>query len=78
MGPGGFTGFPNFSAACQKLDFKTAAAECKLSEVGNPGVIPRNRANFVLFSNAAIVAAPDSGLDPSTLFYPKDLSKGLT
>lgn len=75
MGPGAFTGFPHFSAACQKSDFKTAASECKISEVGNPGVIPRNKANALLFSNAAAVIAAGSGLDLATLYYPKDLSK---
>jgi len=75
MGPGGFAGFPHFSAACQKLDFTTAAAESKLNEAGNPGLIPRNRANFLLFSNAAAVMAPGSGLALATLYYPNDLAK---
>ena len=75
MGPGGFAGFPHFSAACQRMDFKTAAAESKLSEAGNPGVIPRNRANVLLLSNAASVIAPGSGLDLATLYYPKQLSR---
>src|ERR1700676_188995 len=44
VGPGGFAGFPHFSAACQRRDFNTAAADSKLSEAGNAGVIPRNRA----------------------------------
>jgi len=57
MGPGGPGGFPNFRAACQKLDFSTAAAECKMNEAGNPGLIPRNQANVSLFSNAAMVIA---------------------
>jgi GH24 family phage-related lysozyme (muramidase) len=74
MGPDGFSRFHRFRAACQKLDFNTAAAESKLNEVGNPGLIPRNRANFLLFSNAAAVAAPGSGLDLATLFYPRDLT----
>src|SRR5580704_15178775 len=55
MGPGGPGGFPSFRAACQKFDFSTAAAECKMNEAGNPGLVPRNQANFALFSNAAIV-----------------------
>jgi len=76
MGPGGPGGFPNFRAACQKLDFNTAAAECKMSEAGNPGLIPRNLANFTLFSNAAIVLAggPQSSLQPATLYYPQALT----
>ena len=57
MGPAGPGAFPTFRAACQKLDFKTAAAECKMNEAGNPGLVPRNQANVTLFSNAAIVLA---------------------
>src|ERR1022692_3437837 len=45
MGPAGPGEFPLFRAACQKLDFRTAAAECKMNEAGNPGLIPRNQAN---------------------------------
>jgi hypothetical protein len=74
-GPEGFAEFHRFRAACQRLDFKTAAAESKLNEAGNPGLIPRNRANFLLLSNAAAVAAPGSGLGLSTLIYPEDLAK---
>ena len=75
MGAGGVMNFHNFCAACTKLDFNGAAAESKMSEVGNPGVIPRNRANFTLLSNAAVVQAADAsaGLDRSTVFYPKRL-----
>jgi hypothetical protein len=76
MGPAGPGAFPNFRAACQKLDFKTAAAECKMNEAGNPGLIPRNEANFTLFSNAAIVLASEaqSGFQRSNLLYPRVLT----
>jgi len=76
MGPAGPVGFPNFRAACQKLDFSTAAAECKMSEAGNPGLIPRNRANFTLFSNAAVVVASgaQSNFQRPNLYYPRVLS----
>jgi len=76
MGPGGPGGFPNFRAACQKLDFSTAAAECKMNEAGNPGLIPRNQANVSLFSNAAMVIASGAqgGLQSSNLYYPRILS----
>jgi hypothetical protein len=76
MGPAGPGQFSNFRAACQKLDFNTAAAECKMNEAGNPGVVPRNQANFTLFSNAVIVhaGAPRGGLQPSTLYYPRVLT----
>src|SRR5271155_1846273 len=73
MGPAGPGGFPSFRAACQNLDFNTAAAECKMSEAGNPGLIPRNQANFTLFSNAAIVhqSGAQGSLQASNLYYPR-------
>ena len=76
MGPGGPGGFPHFRAACQSLKFDVAATECKMDETGNPGVVPRNRANVVLFSNAAVVLAgePQSTFQRSTLYYPKALN----
>jgi hypothetical protein len=73
MGPHGLLGFPHFCDACENQDFNGAAAECKMSELGNPGVIPRNVANKTLLGNAAVVAA--QGLDPSVLHYPEDLSQ---
>ena len=76
MGPAGPGQFPHFRAACENLDFNTAAAECKMNEAGNPGLIPRNRANATLFSNAAIVLAGEDqgGLQRSNLFYPRVLT----
>jgi hypothetical protein len=76
MGPGGPGGFPQFRAACQNLDFNAAAAECKMSEAGNPGLVPRNQANVTLFSNAAVVLAGQAqgGLQPATLYYPRVLT----
>ena len=41
---------------------------CRISEVGNPGVAPRNVANQTLFTNAAASAA--AGSDPAILYYP--------
>ena len=76
MGPAGPGNFPHFRAACQKLDFNTAAKECKMDETGNPGVVPRNQADFTLFSNAAVVLACEAQgtFQRSTLFYPQALS----
>jgi hypothetical protein len=76
MGPAGPGAFPNFRAACQKLDFNTAAAECKMNEAGNPGLVPRNQANFTLFSNAAMVLAgvAQGGFQNATLYYPEVLT----
>jgi GH24 family phage-related lysozyme (muramidase) len=76
MGPAGPGRFTHFRAACQNLDFNAAAAECRMNEAGNPGLIPRNQANVTLFSNAAIVLAgePPGGLQSSTLYYPRSLT----
>jgi GH24 family phage-related lysozyme (muramidase) len=77
MGPGGPPNFRRFSAACEKMDFIGAAAECKMSEVGNPGLAPRNRANKMLFENAAVVLAGESAgtFQRAILYYPQALSK---
>jgi GH24 family phage-related lysozyme (muramidase) len=76
MGPAGPGEFPNFRATCQRLDFSTAAAECKMNEAGNPGLVPRNQANVTLFSNAAIVVAgtAQGSLALANLYYPRALS----
>jgi len=77
MGPAGPGQFPNFRAACEKQKFNAAAAQCKMNEAGNPGLIPRNRANFTLFSNAAIVVAQEgqAGFQRNNLYYPRVLTK---
>ncbi len=59
--------FPKFEAACKRQDFLTAAAECRMAEAGNPGLIPRNVANKILFTNAAKVLA---GISLQSLVYP--------
>ena len=57
MGPGFAKKFPRFTAHVRAGDFKSAAEECAINSAGNPGVVPRNRANKQLFLNAAKVAA---------------------
>jgi GH24 family phage-related lysozyme (muramidase) len=76
MGPAGPGTFPSFRAACQRMDFATAAAECKMNEAGNPGLVPRNQANFILFSNATIVIADTAQASVSrpNLYYPRALN----
>ncbi len=59
--------FPTFSAAVAVQDFVTASQNCTIKEEGNPGVIPRNKANRELFLAAADVLA--SGSDPSVLTF---------
>jgi GH24 family phage-related lysozyme (muramidase) len=76
MGPAGPGQFPNFRGACQNHDFSTAAAQCKMNETGNAGLIPRNRANATLFSNAAIVLAGEAQgvFQRLNLYYPRALT----
>jgi hypothetical protein len=80
MGPAGPGAFPHFRAACQSLDFSAAAAQCKMNEACNPGLIPRNQANFALFSNAAAVLAGEAqgNLQRSSLYFPAQLQAGAT
>ncbi|HUQ90277.1 MAG TPA: hypothetical protein VM120_01270 [Bryobacteraceae bacterium] len=68
MGANALHAFRRFSAGCRRLDFKVAARECLIKEDGNPGVIPRNRANRTLFLNAAAVVA--SAGDRAVLHFP--------
>lgn len=71
MGSGFPAKWPKFKAACLARNWLAAAADCRMKEAGNPGIVPRNDANQRLFQNAHAIAA--QGLDPSTLFYPKAL-----
>ena len=61
--------FPRLEAAIKARLWLTAASECHMNEAGNPGLVPRNKANKILFSNALVAAEAD--LDPETLFYPR-------
>lgn len=69
------TSWPHFWSACLGLNFLGAAAQSQISTVGNPGVIPRNSANELCFSNAAGVIS--SGSDRSVLWYPKTFGASL-
>ena len=73
MGPAGPQKFTRFCAACVNLDFRTAAAECRMNETGNPGLTKRNIANRTLLLNAAVVASGAPGLHAETLYYPREL-----
>lgn len=68
VGPGFPVKFGNFSQQVGKQDWLGAKACCKIREAGNPGVVPRNRANELCLDNAHTVAA--NGLDPSELNWP--------
>ena len=72
MGPGNLHKWTLFAGACERMDFDTAADNCRIREAGNPGVIPRNKANKHLFNNGASVLAgeADGFYQISTLYYP--------
>jgi hypothetical protein len=63
MGPG--FQFPKFQAAAVRGDFLEASTECDINAAHNPGVVPRNAANRMLFQNAAKVVS--QGLDGDAL-----------
>lgn len=66
-------GWPKLTAALRAQDFRTAAIESFMPEESTIGGLrPRNRANRILFTNAAIVK--EQGLNPEALYYPKDLA----
>lgn len=69
MGSGFPAKWPRFRAACAARDWLVAAADCRMKEAGNPGIVPRNDANERAFKNAHQVVAQN--LDPSRLFYPE-------
>ena len=74
-GPG--FAFPRCEAALRAQDWAGAAAECAIRSVGNPGVIPRNRANRALLLGAAAGGDPDEliGCFPSGKTTPPLSSK---
>lgn len=68
VGTGGLTrDFPKTCAALRAQDWTTAAAEGVIRTDGNPGVIPRNKANKQLFLAAAHQQA--IGADPGALLW---------
>ncbi len=68
--------FPRFSAAVKVQDFATAAAESHMDATHNRGLVPRNRANLLLFQNAAAVL--EAGADPSVLYWPQSYAEATT
>ncbi|MFE4703068.1 peptidoglycan-binding protein [Streptomyces sp. NPDC056738] len=60
--------FPKFQAAARQQDWLTMARESKITETGNPGVIPRNVRNGLLFTLASWNADPPPG-DLTQLVY---------
>lgn len=60
--------FPALDAALRDQEWARAALHCSINTTGNPGIIPRNKANIGLYGNAAYSVA--NGMDPETLMWP--------
>lgn len=58
MGPAFTAKFPKLTAACQSMNFETAALECWMN--GSPAPVRRNTATALAFSLAAGVVANDT------------------
>lgn len=66
--------FPKLEAALRVKDFRTSSVECFMHEERTiSGLRPRNVANRILFTNAAIVMGT---FNSDQLFYPTDLENG--
>lgn len=64
--------WPKLTAALHAFDYATAARECFMpQEATIGGLRPRNKANRILYTNAAIVL--ERAMDPDVLRYPTDL-----
>ena len=70
MGPDFVPTFPSFKKAALAQDWDKAGEQCHISEAGNPGVAPRNRADKLLFSNAARVKNNPGVYQTGVLYYP--------
>lgn len=72
MGPAFSKKWVGFSKACRAMDFVAAGENCRMKEAGNPGIIPRNKANKTLFNNADAVLAgeADGFYQRDVLYYP--------
>jgi hypothetical protein len=63
--------FPKFQAAAVVGDWLIMARECRMTEAGNPGVIPRNVRNSLLFTIASWWVAPPPGDFTQLVFDPR-------
>lgn len=64
MGAGFPASWPAWRAAAMSADWAMCANTCRMREAGNPGIVPRNRANAALFTAAAgAVVVPDHFTD---------------
>lgn len=67
--------FPSFRQAVANGNWDKAAEESRMNDTNNPGLRPRNRANKILFANAARVIEQNLPFD--VLHYPAVLTPGL-
>ncbi len=74
LGPYFAPGWPKFRRDCAAPDFAQAALDSRMKEAGNPGLIPRNQANEMLFLFASRVLK--MGLPLEQLIYPRILTSG--
>ncbi len=68
--------FKNFTRFANQHDWGAAVACCRIKEVGNPGVVPRNRRNELCFENAAAVLERSSAAR-GVLYWPERASEVL-
>ena len=66
--------FPKFLSAAREFDFEGCSRECDIDTTGNPGVVPRNEAQRLLFRHAARVMRNE--LDLEYLNYPDPIKEG--
>lgn len=59
MGAGFTMSFPAWTKAAMKHDWVTCAKQCLMRTAGNPGLVPRNKANVALFLAASTTTTPD-------------------
>jgi GH24 family phage-related lysozyme (muramidase) len=59
MGAGFTRTFTNWLASARAGNWEACAAECEINAHGNPGIVPRNKANQALFRAAAKTNTPD-------------------
>ncbi|MFF3286771.1 peptidoglycan-binding protein [Streptomyces sp. NPDC003023] len=65
-----FRGFPEFEKAAGRGDWLTMARECRMRESDNPGVIPRNVRNALLFTYAGWQVSHPPGDFTQLVFEP--------
>lgn len=61
--------FVNLANAIRAQSWAVAVGCAKIREDNNPGVVPRNKINYLCFANAQ--AVKDRGLDPAVLLWPE-------